>query len=345
MSTTVSSLREATLDKIGRFLLNTHFIAIEGKATSRGILDLINLISDYFEEGIPLFPEILLIDNIEFLKTIPSRELTIYDGKFEISEFKQSLKLCAPLALNGWLIFIAINKDQMQYGLVSSEMSETSLSMYKQAIEMSDDETYKAAYIRNIGRKTVELVSNKDKCIISLTLDEPDEILNNQVLDLASIITSDNKPNVKEQALTYIEKLINEALKVGHGNLIVVVKNTGDYSEVKKILSGGVFLQKPINFEHLLIKAEEERSNTTSVELKAFSSLTTSMLNHDGITIFTSDAQILGYHFIIDNNNVPKGKKIVGGSRSRAFEAIKDSNLFLACFMKSQDGNIKFFKS
>lgn len=47
--------------------------------------------------------------------------------------------------------------------------------------------------------------------------------------------------------------------------------------------------------------------------------------------------------FIVDNSVAAK-KPIVGGSRSRAFEALTQTNGITACLMKSQDGNIKYFE-
>lgn len=67
------------------------------------------------------------------------------------------------------------------------------------------------------------------------------------------------------------------------------------------------------------------------------------MLNFDGITLFSTTGTILGYHFIVDNK-IDGENQIVGGSRSRAFEALTHINGISACFMKSQDGNVKYFQ-
>ena len=67
------------------------------------------------------------------------------------------------------------------------------------------------------------------------------------------------------------------------------------------------------------------------------------MLNFDGITLFNTTGSVVGYHFIVDNN-VVGNKAIVGGSRTRAFESLKQTNGILACLMKSQDGIIKYYK-
>ena len=335
-----SSLRETILKEIGNFLFEEKFQT--NTIARQGILDLINQISDYYEEGNHLYPEVLIMNKIELLKTIPSREILLYEGKLDILEFKQALKLCSPLAINNWLIFIVIKGNQMKYGLTSAEISETSIPMFKQAIEMPNS-GFNIAYIRNIGKKTVELAGLKNRCIISLTLDETKEVLKNEIFDLCSIILSKTYGNDSGKYTTYFEKMISEAIKVGHGNLISVVDDDiGSIEKVNKILKNGILFRNPVFLAEMIKRAEYEKTNLTSIELKSFTSLIISMINHDGITLFTNTGKILGYHFIIENK-ISKKRKTVGGSRTLAFEAMKASKLFQACFMRSQDGNIKFY--
>jgi len=336
-----SSLRETTLKEIGNFLFEEKFQT--NTIARQGILDLINQISDYYEEGNHLYPEVLIMNKIELLKTIPSREILLYDGKLDLLEFKQAIKLCAPLAVNNWIIFIVIKGNKMKYGLTNAEISETSIPMFKQAIEMPNS-GFNIAYIRNIGEKTVELAGLKSRSIISLTLNETKEVLKNEVYDLSSVILENVVNNESGKLTTFFEKMINEAIKVGHGNLISVVDdNNTAINKIEKILKNGMLFQNPIDLAEMIKRAENEKTNLTSIELKSFTSLIISMINHDGITLFSNTGKILGYHFIVENK-IPKQSKTVGGSRTLAFEAMRTSKLFKACFMKSQDGNIKFYK-
>lgn len=91
----------------------------------------------------------------------------------------------------------------------------------------------------------------------------------------------------------------------------------------------------------LALECKNTQTEEASVKLRSFSSLMKSMLNFDGITLFSNTGKILGYHFIVNNNEVAD-EDIEGGSRTRAYEALCGMTEVLACFMKSQDGNIKF---
>lgn len=312
-----------------------------------GILNIIDLISDYYEEGKPLYPEIIVLNDIEFLDTIIPKTLLINRVKMTQEEFSIAVKLCAPLATHGWNIFIEVNEGQMNYGMVSAEVDETSPSIHSQTVgDLKPSNTkHSVAYIRNIGKKVVELAGLKTKLIISLNLDEPQDYSHNELNKLCIAITENCDEGFAVKMITYFEKLIDETLKVGHGNLIGVVSD--DEENIKKIkkelkVNGGIYLEKPIDFQSLLMQTQEGDSQS-SVTLRTYSSLFQAMLNHDGITIMTDKGKVLGYHMLIADD-IREGDKLTGGARSKAFISMKNCGYFNFCFYKSQDGNQKIYK-
>jgi hypothetical protein len=338
------SLREYVLASIGNFLYNEGFKA--NKVTQDGILEAINLISDYHEEGNPLFPEIIITNSLDFFKTIPNKELIISEGNLSIDEFKKAIKLCAPLAIENWIIFIEIKDDRIKYGLVSAEMTETSLSIYNQTVgelKVSFDGTT-IAYIRNIGQKTVELSGLHSKLTVSLTLDSPAEVSNSEIQIISEAISHNCDEDFKPKICTFLEKIITTALRIGHGNLIGVIDDNDEAILAVNQEKNGTYLPFPINFEQLIIEAETDKSNETSINLKAYSSILKSMLNHDGITVFTNKGRLVGYHLLI-NTHEKVGQISNGGARSKAFLSMQNCNLFLSCFYKSQDGNMKIWNN
>lgn len=343
---TVTSLRESIISIIGNFLYDEGFANDE--ITKYGILEIVNLISDYHEEGNALFPEILVTNSLDFFKTIPNKELIIQEAELSIPEFKNAIKLCAPLATNSWIIFIEVKGKRIKYGITSAEMVETSPSIYNQTVGDLKVE-YKdttIAYIRNIGQKAVELSGLKKRVIVSLTLDEPKQLSLNEVQTLAKSISSDCEEKYKVNIQTFFEKTIDEALKDGHGNLIGIVKDEPKATEkIKKEMKskGGIYLPSPIDFEYIIKEAEINRTNEASINLKSYSSVFKAMLNHDGITIITTRGKVIGYHILIGDYS--KASDVVnGGARSMALKSMENCDFFQLCFYKSQDGNIKLWQ-
>jgi hypothetical protein len=339
------SLREHVLSSIGSFLYKEGFQAND--TTPLGILESINLISDYHEEGVPLFPEIIITNSLDFFKTIPNKDIVIAEGILSVDEFKKAIKLCAPLAIDNWIIFIEISGNTIKYGLVSAEMTETSLSIYNQTVgelKVEYDNTT-IAYIRNIGQKTVELVGLKNRLVVSLTLDAPSETSFKEIQSISQSIAENCEKNYKQQIAIFFEKTITSALRIGHGNLIGIIEHSDrTIVEIADKEKNGTYLPSHINFEQLIIEAETDKSNETSMNLKSFASILKAMLNHDGITIFTNKGRLIGYHLLISTHE-KKGQNIIGGARSKAFASMENCNLFKSCFYKSQDGNMKIWKN
>jgi hypothetical protein len=338
------SLRDHVLALIGGFLYAEKFRT--DSVTKYGILEILNLISDYHEEGVPLFPEVIITNSLEFFKTIPNKELSIGEGPLDVQEFKKAIKLCAPLAIENWVIFIEVKENSIKYGLVSAEMAETSLSIYNQTVgelKISFDNAT-IAFIKNIGIKTVELCGLENKVIVSLTLDPPSHSSINEILLISQAISSNCDETYKQQITRYFEKTINAALRIGHGNLIAVVADSEEAIEnLKKSEKNATFLPVNIDFQQLIVDTETIKNNETSINLKSFSAVLKAMINNDGITIFTNTGKLLGYHLLI-NLYGAEGHNTGSGTRSRAFTSMVNCNLFESCFYKSQDGNMKIWK-
>lgn len=344
--TRLASLRDNTLASVAEFLLDENFQT--STLLKEGIVELINLLSDYFEEGTHLFPEVIITNNSkEFFKTISNREIVIAEETLSVKEFKNVIKLCAPLVVGSWIIYIEVTGNNMKYGLVDAEMTETSPSIYEQTVgELKVElDSINIAFLRNIGSKTVELTGLKKQLIVSLTLDKIQPKGDNKIAQISDQITKTCSEEFKNPIATFINKTIEDAIKQGHGNLIGIVTDSEDSIDTLKTnITDGVYLKFPIDIEDYVIYTEKEKTNESSVSLMAFSKVMISMLNHDGITIMTEKAKILGYHMFIEPYESKDGEQPVGGARTRAFQSMVNSDIFSACFYKSQDGNAKIWK-
>lgn len=338
-----NSLKENTLSAIGEFLYEEKFPA--SPTLKEGILELINLISDYSEEGQKLYPEILIVTDWDYFKSISNREILINSVDLSLAEFSKILKLCAPLAVGNWNIVIEVKQNRLKYGLIDAEIIETSPSLYEQTVGklgvVQDD--YSLAYIRNIGSKTVELLGQYRKLIVSLDLMEINYEENNDIQNLCNDICTNCDEHITDTIRTFISKTINEAIRIGHGNLIAVIEDNPEViSKLKADFTDCIYIDKPVDFQEYIKRCKSEESNDASVNLISHGKIMISMLNHDGITIITNTAKVIGYHMFI-----PKTEGDVdlnGGARTRAFQSMINSQTFTSCFYKSQDGKSKYWK-
>ena len=343
MTETNVSLYKETLSNVEAFLKSLNFSF--SQLICEGLVTVVNMISDYHEEGAALNPDILLISKDSFFQTLPCQHhIELCTEEINEKSFSMAVKMCAPLAENGWNMYLLLlDESHLQYGIVNVALTQMSVSLFNQVIE-TPQELAVCAYIRNIGNKVVELNSISNHCVIALNLNSYETKMEEELAKLANVILKDIAKDfpIKEASITYIKDMFIEALNHGHGNLIAVTDNI-EQIKAEEHLRGGIFLSDKIDFIKLLFDNIQQKSDQTATTLNAFTQLAISMLNFDGITIFNSNGCVVGYHFIVDNSAVVD-KTIVGGARTRAFEALTQTNGIIACLMKSQDGNIKYFE-
>ncbi|WP_428944287.1 hypothetical protein ACQK5W_17120 [Pantoea sp. FN060301] len=339
------SLRTHVLDLIGGFLYEEKFPRCA--YLKEGILNLIDATSAYREEGQDLYPEVFITDNIDaVLQSLPfCKRVEISNKPASSMEFLQALKLCAPLSKNGWVIYINVEESTINYGLVSSEISELSPSFHKHSVgELSESGyEYAIAYLQNVGNKSVFLRGLQTSALISLSLNDRVNNIGKDLQSICNTIASDIDESYRSICSAYFEKIIGEALITGHGSLIAVVKDEPlSIAKMQKKHSDGIYLPQPIDIFDFVMQSEKQKTREASTSNTLHSSLVKSMLHHDGVTILTTQGKVLGYHIFVKPEGA-ENEKIIGGARSRAFEILKLSNVFVSCFYKSQDGSEKFW--
>lgn len=334
------SLHKEARKALQNFMTDGEYLKPEVLAD--GFLRIVDMIADYHEEGISLSPDVLLIQDNAFLLTFPCLCYQTGSTPFTAESFAKIVKMCAPLAVDGWTIFIYIEDEQtLKYGIVTSKVSTMSIPLNIQATEMVTDEN-KVFYARNLGNKKVELCSLNQKCTINLNLVDTAVPLQETVSQMVDIILEKVEVENKECGKKYFTEMLLHAMDAGHGNLIAVIDSNVDIKATfGELLHGGAIVSPKIELFKMLIDSQSINSDEYTNRLNRLTSVTTSMLNFDGITFFDNNGCVVAYHYIVNNDKV-QGNVPVGGSRTRAFNALAGFDFVKACLMKSQDGRILF---
>ena len=307
-----------------------------------GVVGMVNMLSDYHEEGQALFPEVLLANKEDYFKTFINKRVKLKEKSLEKGDFSQCIKMCAPLAIDGWCIYVLLlDERRIEYGVLTSEITALSLDLYSQTMSAGVPEI-NALYLRNAGSKTVEIRNVQSRFYVSLNLNDKYTPLDSVVEELVKTILPNDVDYYTEKS-NFLVKNIRQALNEGHGNLIAVSDHNPDV--IKRVTSnfhGGMELEEnAIDFNRSTNNCLSIKNEEASRELISYSRLMQSMLNFDGITLFSDDGRIVGYHFIVNNDKVTE-EGIEGGSRTRAYRALCKIDGLKACFMKSQDGRIEY---
>ena len=343
------SLKEFASGTINTFLNSIGFV-LENEASNTllrdGVLHFVNELSDYYEEGTKLFPEIIILDSINYFNTIPiKKKFKLYSGEINYQQFCKALKMCAPFATNGWLIYVCINQT-MEWGVITSELSETSIPLGIQIIHDRPQNDCHVVYLRNTGQKNVLLQSlgGDAGCQITMSLNDPIQNGANNIDSFCNQLIEMLGNDIGEEFDTYIRKIVNRALRLGHGNLFVIIE---DGQRIPEILKGGISLEEsPIELYDAYMEIQNVEDTASIVQanykLQMLSNLSIGMMNQDGITIFTKSAKIVGFHYIVENNT-PQENALLGGARTKAYEALCNCQEIGTVFMRKQEGETKLF--
>lgn len=308
----------------------------------KGLRDIIEMISDYHEEGTPLFPDVIVADSVDFFKTFNNNRLKVAKNEMDRGEFSLAIKMCAPLAVDGWGIYFIISgqDNSIEYGVLTTELQVLSLDLYEQTMGAEIPEL-NCLFIRNVGNKVVEVRDVRHQFLVALNLSDEYTPMDETIKQLVDIIMSD-KDDRERETKNYLAKAMQQTMNEGHGNLIAVIQE--DEVVIQSTLDnlhGGICLDSPIDLSYLISDYRNIHSEEQSLRLRSYTNLMKSMLNFDGITLFSDHGKVLGYHFIV-NNNLVTDEHVQGGARTRAYLALCNLDCIKACFMKSQDGKVKF---
>lgn len=301
------------------------------------LVELIVSLARYKEEGVRLNPQVYVSSDIASLAAmLPDGErLKIGTTTGNVKGIKEALKKTAPLATDGWSIYLQ-DRDVLEYGVFRG--SGNPLSVAVDDVLLVRIEPLTVVKIFSIAEECVEIrASNGSYHHVFLDHRKEDTPPPLQYLDkLVSSIAQNCSAENREALNSFLKKLLFTAMRESHGCLIAVTNMT----KVPSFLANdGVLLDTPIDFVGLVAQLKKGEIDSTVLTNKG--SLLKGMLNSDGIILFDEKGRLLGYNCFV---KVKHEAGVVGGARRRAFAALqaKIGKGLAAAFMQSQDGWTEF---
>jgi hypothetical protein len=316
------------------------FVASTGMqplVTSRTVAHLVVALAHYTEEGKSLSPEMYITTDVEKLMQFLPGSSCLPIGECQLSEEAPNvaLKHCAPLAIEGWCIYVSSNSTKVSYGIFRDALSPLAIPL-DEAVLATGGGSAKILRVHQSAPSCVDIANHRgDRHTIFLSQRPEQEPSPRKHVDsLISTICSELPDELIEPTRTVVRRAINSGLEASHGALIAVTRS----DKSPKFLSDGLVFGKPLNFGSLVKNAasgtEDER-----LKLLSYTSVIRGIMGCDGIVVFNRKATLLGYNcFIKPTKSTPTPSS--GGARKRAFAALKGRigrGLF-ATFIRSHDG-------
>jgi hypothetical protein len=309
------------------------------------LLSLVNSISPFMEEGRPLYPQVIICEDLPTTLRVlqGSNPISIGRGPIETKTIGVALKICAPLTQGCWVIFITISSALLEYGVFQRPFSPTALDIRDIILSLKEEgNPLKIILTNQLAEKTVELIGTSFGILNVHLSDTPDdalsplEVLNNLIESCCSHVRREGK----EQVQSFLRATLTESLRRCHGALIAVIPEGGD---PKVISEDGVFLSIPVAFSDLVAQQEAQKSDQSLSNLTAHASLIDGALNSDGVVILDSGCRLIGYRLFVHDDMRVSSPDVVqeGGARHRAYKRLcdlVDEGKIFSCFIRSSNG-------
>ncbi len=331
------SIRESLQGKLLDFVHASGFSCVPLDGLIR---DIVASLAGYREEDKPLFPEVYVFNSpackraLTLSPDVPINMVPLADGTGAAI-----LKDCAPLAVEGWAIFIVRETETtVRYGLFRAQNHSLSISADEAMRSLGKEQPI--ILIRSRGHQTVEVINSNGHSFIAIfkaTQALPPE-LDAHISKLVRSIAAD--PSCTADFRAYLVRLLVGIIQRCHGTLLAVAP--AGTKATTKALSDSVTLNPPVNLRLVHKRASQEQTAEGLAELQAIESLLEGMIQSDGMVMFGNDGTVLGYRTILKvSSTEAKILSTTGGARRKAFETMKMRvpNVFQAVFFRSQDGD------
>ena len=244
----IKSLREPAMDSVDLFLHQEGF----GKkiGVKEGVIHILDRVAGYREEGVRLFPEILITADLPSIaKTLPS-PLVTFVGSGEPSSrlFKLALKQCAPLARDGWCVFVEVKAGEYSFGVIANVSSSASKSSANQLLESFDKLPTESFFLRSVSGSRVRLIGRSETIELRFALEE-DETDDKIAIDaLAGSAAEAVDERLRPFVHRHLSSMIQQACEESHGALIAVIDSERNCAELAANASRFAFLRPAITF-------------------------------------------------------------------------------------------------
>ena len=313
--------------------------------TAKLIVSIVSQLAAYTEEGKPLAPSVFICNSIAALiQRAGVGEFVPLSGR-ELTETvaEKILKAAAPLCSQNWRIYVERLEggEYCQFGVFNGSSDPSALTIDEVVLNGFEPGFPIVRVLQSVTNK-VEVRTNSGSGIEFRFNDDLDvQDLSNQsrIRDLAQAIARDVTDH-RQPFSAFVERALLQSIRNSHGTLIAVTIGAADILPVA--LQDAIGLQPPLGlYERYALHINEGKTATSVSRLQAASELVAGFVRSDGITVFNSAGNILGYRAFIHTD----GPDILptGGARTRAFAALSAlvGTEFRAVLFRSQDGRME----
>jgi hypothetical protein len=311
------------------------------------LLRFLSKLCNYEEEEIKIRPKLIITKNIkEALKSVPYHsKIERGKGKKTGEDFDKMLKAIIPFCNLGWYVYIDIQEDDIEYGVIRSFSGPKGLTLTETLFSNLNEESVSIVEITVASKYEIDIHGiSQEKLIVDFRLISEDHLNISKMVESMSedVVSQIEDQETREDLRSVFNKLLKLPQQRVHGTICILVNNK--YSFPNKFLSDGIWFDTPINLsEAALFTIRESKDIFLGEKYYGLSGLFIEMMNIDGITVIDTQGHVRGFNLFINKQNILQPSRMIsGGARKRAFYSLletKDPDI-VGIYFQSQDGEI-----
>ena len=342
------SIQQQTKGAVNEFLEQENSASLPG---IKLLCFLCGALTRYEEEGVPLDPKVIFCPSIKgFVRSVPGGQFVkIGETKFDDRTGKKVLKECAPVARQGWHIYVQSDEDQIEYGVFSLRENPVSLPL-RDILELENASLGQGArrsiLVERVHAKEVVLRSSSGATLtVAFSTSQETPFDPAAVAAFAKKVTA--KSNDQEYS-EYYERMLSRILARCHGTIMICIDDPSKLAEIG--LKDGNLLANPISIYPAYKELGASSSADAVMELVRLEALLEGFVNSDGLVALDTAGAIVGYRLFYREQTgadaAPEAANVppIGGARRRAFEGVKTrlGEGISGVLFRSQDGAVEF---
>lgn len=317
--------------------------------TEEAMVALAVSLADYREEGLQLFPRVLVCDNLaEVLRIVQgSAPITIGSGARSAATAAEALKKCAPLASGGWSVWIERSDDRFNYGVFRDPVAPTSIDLRSLLRSLGAGEAH-AILLDQVAQGVTEVTAvglDPVRVHLSGARQNGTDDIDEESMLVAWFVEDVGDDHLKEATRSFATSALHDKLRRAHGTLIAVVGVGAELPD--ELIADAVTLAEPADLAELVRRHAELGTSESLAELLAYDELLGGMMRCDGIVVLDTAGRVLAFNSFIRTSSDQLGpRELIGGARHRAYAALEGlvaDGRIRGVFIRSSNGNEKCF--
>lgn len=306
-------------------------------------------LADYREEGVALYPRLLICDDLAEVLGVVQGEapLRLGTGPRGSDAMLRALKKCAPLATGGWAVWIRRTAEDFEFGVFREPLAPTGIDVRRTLSDLPAG-SIRALLVAQVAPGTVEVMSPGGVAVqIQMsgvrndqvsTTDDQDQLAAWFVQDVADA-------QLREASSSFARAVLHEMLRRSHGTLIAVLD--GDDDLPPQLAIDAVLLPEPADLVWLIDLNSRDGSSASLSELLAYSNLLGGMLRSDGIVVLDGRGRVHAFNCFVQTDTADlQPRDLMGGARHRAYAVLRwlvDQGSLRGVYLQSSDGSTKTY--